>query len=151
MAAWMERGGRDASESAISDTGDEVLPEIWPFKYLYSLLLPISRLLDGRLAPSLNLWSYTHPIDAFLAVNWQQTILQNKGSQGHSQALRLSWQREYFTLLIKAIHQAAIEKAMSQFRNVLLVFPLVKKKSSSFWSFTSNLLGNQPLKIFNGS
>ena len=52
---------------------------------------------------------------------------------------------------IRPIHQATIEKAMSQFRNILLVFPLVKKKSSSFWSFTSNLLGNPSLKIFNGS
>ena len=52
---------------------------------------------------------------------------------------------------IRAIHQATIEKAMSQFRNILLEFPLVKKKSSSFWSFASNLLVNPSLKIFNGS
>ena len=33
---------------------------------------------------------------------------------------------------IRAIHQAIIEKAMSQFRHILLVFPLVKRKAPLF-------------------
>ena len=151
---WMERGGQDASESATSDTGDEVLPKIWPFKYLYSNISPSKRpigtviepvtiytshrcrpspqmLLLGQFIPCSGLSKLMgRQNDSQLATN---NPLKQRLAGAHTHKDCIRQDKENVSLRsLREIHQATIEKAMSQFRNILLVFPLVKKKSSSF-------------------